>query len=300
MPGLGFGTRVPELNPELPWDRVELSVVVPAFNEGATIERVLRRVRSLPLKVELIVVDDGSTDGSDELLTELEKGGVIDQLVLHVRNRGKGAALRSGFQVATGHVVAVQDADLEYDPAHLPEMLEPILQGWADAVYGSRFLGGLHRVHLFWHFVGNQTLTLLSNVLTDLNVSDMETCYKVIRGDLLHTLPLVQNRFGIEPEITARLAQAGARIYELPISYRGRSYAEGKKIRWTDGIAAFWHILRSNLLLPRARRWKRPERAPWEPTEEVHSAGEERSTGEPRPSGSVEGAAARRSLRTLE
>jgi glycosyltransferase involved in cell wall biosynthesis len=225
---------------------------------------VLRAVRSLPLAVEVIVVDDGSTDGSDELLTKLEEAGVIDRLILHVRNRGKGAALRAGFQAATGDVVAVQDADLEYDPLQLPELLEPILQGWADAVYGSRFMGGPHRVHLFWHSVGNRFLTLLSNVLTDLNLTDMETCYKVIRRDLLQTLPLGQDRFGIEPELTARLSQAGARIYELPISYRGRSYAEGKKIRWTDGVAALWHILRANLLSQKAPRWRRPEVDPWD------------------------------------
>ncbi|MSR22404.1 MAG: glycosyltransferase family 2 protein [Gemmatimonadetes bacterium] len=251
---------------------MRLSVVVPSYNERNTIEAILARVRELPLSVELIVVDDGSNDGSDEILTLLEKRGVIDRLILHVRNRGKGAALRAGFQVATGHVVAIQDADLEYDPRHILEMLDPILRGWADAVYGSRFLGGQHRVHLFWHFVGNQGLTLLSNILTDLNLSDMETCHKVVRRDLLQTLPFTQDRFGIEPEITARLAQAGARIYELPISYRGRSYAEGKKIRWTDGVAAFWHILRSNLLPPRAVRWQRPEQDPWDEPQKASPA----------------------------
>jgi len=248
----------------LPWDRVRLSVVVPVFNEEATVEALLRRVRSVSLRTEVIAVDDGSTDGTPEILRRLEREGVLDRLVFHVRNRGKGAALRSGFEAATGEIVVVQDADLEYDPAELPGLMEPILQGWADAVYGSRFLGGPHRVHLFWHYAGNRALTLLSNVLTDLNLTDMETCYKLIRRDLLVTLPLTRDRFGFEPEITARLSQAGARIYEVPISYRGRSYEEGKKIGWKDGVAAVWHILRCNLLPPKAPDWARPERAPWE------------------------------------
>ena len=254
--------------PDLPWDRVRLSVVIPVFNEVGTIEAVVRRVRELPIPLEVVVVDDASTDGTPAVLERLEKEGLIDRLVFHVRNRGKGAALRDGFAVATGDVVVVQDADLEYDPHELPILLVPILKGWADAVYGSRFLGGPHRVHLFWHYQGNRFLTFLSNLLTDLNLTDMETCYKMIRRDLLQTLPLTRDRFGIEPEITARLAQARARIYELPISYRGRSYAEGKKIGWRDGVAAFWHILRSNLLPPKAKEWVRPEVEPWdEPSE---------------------------------
>jgi glycosyltransferase involved in cell wall biosynthesis len=250
---------------ELLRDRVRLSVVVPAFNEAATVRALVRRIRAVPLDIELIVVDDGSTDGTTDTLLELESEGVVDRLVLHVRNHGKGAALRDGFAEATGDVVVVQDADLEYDPMELPALLEPILHGWADAVYGSRFLGGPHRVHLFWHYVGNRIVTLASNLFTDLNLTDMETCYKMVRRDLLATLPLTRNRFGIEPEITARLAQAGARIYELPVSYRGRSYDEGKKIRWADGIAALWHVVRCNLLPPRARPWTPPERAPWDP-----------------------------------
>jgi glycosyltransferase involved in cell wall biosynthesis len=257
------GRPVPPERP-LPWDRVVLSVVIPVYNERRTVARVLDRVRSVPLRIEVVVVDDGSTDGTRDLLPRLEEEGFIDTLVLHPENRGKGAALRTGFQRATGHVVVVQDADLEYDPYEFPTLLEPILRGWADAVYGSRFLGGPHRVHLFWHYQGNRFLTLLSNVLTDLNLTDMETCYKMIRRDLLETLPLTRDRFGIEPELTARLAQAGARIYELPVSYRGRSYAEGKKIGWKDGVAAFWHILRSSFLPPRAPRWERPEQAPWD------------------------------------
>lgn len=242
-----------------------LSVVIPVFNEVATVRQVVERVRAVPLETEVVVVDDGSTDGTREVLAGLEAEGLVDVLVLHPGNRGKGAALRTGFERAGGHVVVVQDADLEYDPAELPQLLEPIVQGWADAVYGSRFLGGPHRVHLFWHYQGNRFLTFLSNIFTNLNLTDMETCYKMVRRDLLVTLPLSRDRFGIEPELTARLAQAGARIYEQPISYRGRGYAEGKKIGWRDGVAALWHILRSNLLPPKAPKWARPERDPWAP-----------------------------------
>lgn len=246
----------------LPWDRVTLSVVIPCYNEVRTVEALLRRVHEVPLRMEVIVVDDGSTDGTRPLLERLEKEGLIHTLIFHPENRGKGAALRTGFASATGDVVVVQDADLEYDPYEFPMLLEPILHGWADAVYGSRFLGGPQRVHLFWHYQGNRFLTFLSNILTDLNLSDMETCYKMVRRDLLQTLPLTRERFGIEPEITARLSQAQARIYELPISYRGRSYSEGKKIGWKDGIAAFWHIARSNLLPPKAARWE-PREGDW-------------------------------------
>ena len=266
-----------ELDPGIPdealaWDRVRLSVVVPAFNEVGTIERILRRVRRVPLPIELIVVDDASTDGTRDVLTALE-GDVIDRLIVHERNAGKGAALRTGFAHATGDVVVVQDADMEYDPRELPVLLRPILEGKADAVYGSRFLGGPHRVLFFWHSVGNRVLTLLSNMLTDVNLTDMETCYKMIRRELLHSLPLTANRFGIEPELTARLAQAGARIYELPISYHGRSYAEGKKIGWKDGVSALWAIWRYNVLPPRAPRWQPPAVPLWELPERRKQAG---------------------------
>jgi glycosyltransferase involved in cell wall biosynthesis len=254
----------PDPGSELPWDRVRLSVVVPAYNEAGTIRTLVRRIHAVPLTVEVIVVDDGSTDGTTDALLEMEDEGLIDRLVFHVRNRGKGAALRAGFAEATGDVVVIQDADLEYDPMELPVLLEPILRGWADAVYGSRFLGGPHRVHLFWHYVGNRIVTLASNLFTDLNLTDMETCFKMIRRDLLTTLPLTRDRFGIEPEITARLAQAGARIYELPVSYRGRAYAEGKKIQWRDGVAALWHVFRCNLFPPRARPWTPPQHASWD------------------------------------
>ena len=247
----------------LPWHKVRVSVVVPAYNEIDTAEALLRRVRQVPLDVELIVVDDGSRDGTRELLRQLEGEGVVDVVVFHEVNQGKGAALRTGFAHASGDVVVVQDADLEYDPFELPKLLEPILRGDADAVYGSRFLGGPHRVLFFWHSVGNRLLTLLSNMFTDLNLTDMETCYKMIRRDLLQSLPLSADRFGFEPEITARLAQAGARIYELPISYRGRTYAEGKKINWRDGVSALWSIVRFNVAPPRVAPYEPPAVSPW-------------------------------------
>jgi len=254
------------------WSRVVLSVVVPCYNEVATIESLLQRVDEVPLRLEVIVVDDGSSDGTRDLLPELERQGLIDRLVLHEQNQGKGAALRSGFREATGDVVVVQDADLEYDPIELPRLLQPILGGKADAVYGSRFLGGPHRVLLFWHSVGNRLLTLLSNMLTDVNLTDMETCYKMVRRDLLQSLTLTAQRFGIEPELTARLAQSGARIYEMPISYHGRSYAEGKKIGWKDGVSAIWSILKFNLLTPRTTLWQPPEVPSWEEPDRVESA----------------------------
>ena len=254
-------------NEKLPWDKVTLSVVIPAYNEISTAETLLRRVRDVPLNLEIIVVDDGSTDGTRDLLQKLEGEGLIDILVFHEVNKGKGAALQTGFKRATGDVTVVQDADLEYDPFEFPLLLHPILSKKADAVYGSRFLGGPHRVLLFWHSVGNTFLTLLSNMLTDLNLTDMETCYKMVRTELLQSLPLSAQRFGIEPELTARLAQAHARIYELPISYNGRSYSEGKKINWKDGFAALWYIFRSNFLAPKARPWAPPAVVPWEARE---------------------------------
>jgi len=247
-------------------DELVLSVVIPVYNEAATVATAVARVRALDIPLEIICVDDASTDGTGEVLERLLTEGQIDRLLRHERNRGKGAALRTGFAHATGDVVVIQDADLEYDPRDLPALLEPIADGRADAVFGSRFLGGPHRVLYFWHRVGNGLLTLVSNMLTDLNLTDMETCYKMMRRDLLQSLPLRTDRFGIEPELTARLAQAGARIYEVPITYAGRTYAEGKKIGWKDGVAAFWHIFRANFLPPRAK--------PYQPSEEWVRRGE--------------------------
>ncbi|HRR12781.1 MAG TPA: glycosyltransferase family 2 protein [Thermoanaerobaculia bacterium] len=229
-----------------------LSIVVPAYNERATVAELLDRVAAAPLppgvEREIVVVDDRSTDGTRELLRELAgRGSPAFRLVEQERNQGKGAALRAGFAAATGELILIQDADLEYDPRDYPRLLQPILDGEADVVYGSRFLGGPHRVLFYWHYLGNRLLTTLSNMLTDLNLSDMETCYKVFRRELLAGLTLRSNRFGIEPELTARFAQRRARIYEVPISYHGRTYAEGKKIGWRDGFAAIWAILRYNL-----------------------------------------------------
>jgi glycosyltransferase involved in cell wall biosynthesis len=234
-----------------PLDRaaLRLSVLVPVYNELNTIELILDEIHSTPFQKEVIVVDDCSTDGTRQLLQELVEEGRIDRLHLQPVNLGKGAAIRQALSMSTGDVVIVQDADLEYDPADWRQLLEPIVDGRADACFGSRFLGGPHRVLYFWHSVGNKVLTMYSNMLTNLNLTDMETCYKAMRGDLARQVILPKlktDRFGFEPEVTARLAQAKARIFEVQISYSGRTYAEGKKINWRDGIAAFWHITRFN------------------------------------------------------
>jgi glycosyltransferase involved in cell wall biosynthesis len=225
---------------------VKLSVVIPVYNELRTIRQIVTRVRSisLPMDVEIVIVDDCSTDGTRSILEELGRLPGV-RIVLHAQNRGKGAALRSGFQQATGELILVQDADLEYDPADYAKLLQPILDGRADVVYGSRFVGGdCRRVLYFWHSVGNRVLTLLSNMFTNLNLTDMETCYKVFPREIIQSLDLEEDRFGFEPEVTARIAALRCRIYEVGISYSGRTYEEGKKIGWRDGLHAIWCIVK--------------------------------------------------------
>ncbi len=243
--------RRPTLRPRTPIDprTMRLSVLIPVYNERDTIDLIVDQVHETPGAKEIICVDDFSTDGTKEILETLLAQGRIDQLYRQPKNCGKGAAIRKALSMSTGDVVIVQDADLEYDPADWPVLLDPIMDGRADACFGSRFLGGPHRVLYYWHSVGNTVLTTYSNMLTNLNLTDMETCYKAMRGELARSLvpKLTADRFGFEPEITARLARAGARIFEVPISYSGRTYAEGKKIGWRDGVAAFWHITKFNL-----------------------------------------------------
>ena len=222
-----------------------LSVIIPAYNEIDFIDEILRRVRETPYEKEIIVVDDCSTDGTREHLENLGDAGV--KVFFQEVNQGKGAALRKGIAAATGDIVLIQDADLEYDPKEYPVLLGPILDGKADVVYGSRFLGGPHRVLYFWHFVGNSMVTLLSNMFTNLNLTDMETCYKVFRKEVIKGIAIESDRFGVEPEITAKVAKGKWRIFEVPISYYGRTYEEGKKITWRDGIKAFFTIVKYNL-----------------------------------------------------
>jgi len=223
---------------------MKLSIVIPVYNEKNTVKNVIRRVQEVDagMEKEIIIVDDGSNDGTQEILKNMNQPNV--KVVFHSKNQGKGAALHTGFAKAQGDIILIQDADLEYDPKEYTRLLEPILDGRADAVYGSRFLGGPHRVLFFWHYIGNKFLTTLSNMLSNLNLSDMETCYKVFKKEILDRITLKSKRFGFEPEITIKLAKQKARIYEVPISYSGRDYSEGKKIGWKDGLAAIFHIIR--------------------------------------------------------
>src|SRR5271163_2728350 len=242
---------------------MKLSVIMPVYNERATLREVVRKVLSVPMEIELICVDDGSRDGSREILAELQAEHPRIRTVLQPHNIGKGAALRRGIQEATGDFIIIQDADLEYDPAEYPLMLAPLIQGKADVVFGSRFLGSApHRVLYFWHSVGNRALTLLSNCLTNINLSDMETCYKVFRRDVIQSIPIEENRFGFEPEITVKVAKRRLRIYEVGISYWGRTYEEGKKIGWRDGVRAFYCLLKYSLKEPKAKTVAQEVRAP--------------------------------------
>ena len=223
-----------------------LSIVIPVYNERETISDIIAVVEATPFRKEIIVVDDGSNDGTREVLAAMQYANL--KVFLHDRNRGKGAALQTGFSHATGDIIIIQDADMEYDPDEYPVLLKPILAGMADVVYGSRFAGhGAHRVLYFWHYVGNRFLTLMSNLFTNLNLTDMETCYKVFTKEALAGIEIKEKRFGFEPEITAKMAKKKLRIYEVPISYYGRTYEQGKKIDWRDGVWAIWCILKYNL-----------------------------------------------------
>ena len=224
---------------------MKLSVIIPVYNERHAIELLLKRVEATPYEKEIILVDDGSTDGTREILERLARDH-RDQvhLLLHPQNRGKGAAIQTAIERVTGDIVIIQDADLEYDPQDYPALLGPILDGHADVVFGNRFHGGPHRVLYFWHYVGNRFLTNLCNIVTNLNLSDMEVGYKVFRADVLQRLRIKSDRFGIEPELTVKVAKLGCRVYEVPIAYHGRTYAEGKKITWKDGLAALYYIIR--------------------------------------------------------
>jgi glycosyltransferase involved in cell wall biosynthesis len=230
---------------------MKLSVVMPVYNERGTLRQVIEKVLAVPFDIELLCVDDGSNDGSSEILAELAAGHPQIRFLQQLHNMGKGAALRRGIQEATGDFLVIQDADLEYDPSDYALILQPLLQGKADAVYGSRFLGAApHRVLYFWHSVGNRALTLFSNCLTNINLSDMETCYKAFRREIIQSIPIEENRFGFEPEITVKLAKRRLRIFEVGISYWGRTYEEGKKIGWKDGVRALWCLLKYSMTVP--------------------------------------------------
>ena len=224
---------------------MKISIVMPVYNEKETLEKITSKVLSINDVLELIIVDDCSTDGSREIITKLEDPRIVK--ILSEKNTGKGASLRKGFEKVRGDIVIIQDADLEYNPDEYTKLTKPIEEGKADVVYGSRFIGETHRVLLFWHYAGNKFLTLLSNALTNLNLTDVETCYKAFRASILKEVTFKSNRFGFEPEFTAKMAKKGYRIFETPISYSGRDYKEGKKVTWKDGLAALWHILRFNL-----------------------------------------------------
>ena len=232
---------------------VDLSIIIPVYNEEATLLACLKRVMAVPIRKEIVLVDDASTDGTYDLLANLSKSHPNDadneiRVYYHEHNQGKGAALKTGFQQVRGDIIIIQDADLEYDPEEYPALLAPIADGLADVVYGSRFIGsGPHRVLYFWHMVGNQLLTLLSNMFTNMNLTDMETCYKMFRREVIQGIRIQEDRFGFEPEITAKIARRNLRIYEIGVGYAGRTYDEGKKIGWRDGVRAIWCILKYNV-----------------------------------------------------